>query len=191
MTKFLFMISNYANIFRVASQFFNRPIYRNVMKTNTYTYDARKLAERQTLASFGYELEEQYAKILNGWVNSRDHDCGRDIEFRDPTDPRKTVGVQVKATFYCDAIVRFIGTALRSAKQYGRTWTNFCIGEPPLGMTAEARLLILRHFEQHGAWVENDLPRRSDVLAMFERVRNEFPPHTVQRVFLIPPKIAG
>lgn len=159
---------------------------RNPMKTDTYTYDARKWAERQTLQVFGYELEDLYAKILNGWVNPREHDCGRDIEFRDPIDPQKTVGVQVKTIFYRDEIVHFLGIALRGAKCHGRSWTNFCIGEPPRNVLIPTRVLVLRSFEKYGAWIEEGLPRRTETLTMFERARSAFPPHTVQRVLLLP-----
>ena len=157
----------------------------------TYVYDARKWAERQTLQSFGYELEQVYAEILGGKVNPSERDCGRDFEFPDPTDPRKTVGVQVKTIFYREEVVRFLARALRGARFQGRSWTNFCIGEPPRVARISMRTLILESLEQYGAWVEEGLPLRQQILQMFQRAREEFPPHTVQRVLVVPSMRGG
>jgi|GEM_PF-4322698 len=38
---------------------------------------------------------------------------GRDIEFRDPTDPKKTVGVQVKTTYHYNQVLAFLWSHLR------------------------------------------------------------------------------
>ncbi len=157
------------------------------MKTYNNVYDARKHAERKTTENFGYELEILYARILCGRVNPHGKDCGRDIEFPDPTSPTRTVGVQIKTTYHPGEVLHFLGIALRGALQHGRTWTNFCFGEPPDGSDSEAQTIILGYFEKHGAWVEQDEPRRTDILSILQRVREQFPQDKVQRVFLVKP----
>src|SRR3989338_7606569 len=120
------------------------------MRSQAYVCNSSQRVYRQILQPFGLELEVLYARILGGKINPREKDCGRDIEFRDPTDPRKTVGVQVKAAYHRYQVIHFLAIAMEKAKRYGRTWTNFCIGDPPKGPDAEAQVLILLSFESYG-----------------------------------------